>query len=118
MSWVSSPSVNSVHLLHPASDRLGLTTVLKAFLDGSEPFGTANVAVVAGFVAPGARWELFESKWTPLLQELKLSRWHMTDYRRRKKAYDRWSADQFIYAKDRVIEVLNSCFFDWGRLCR
>lgn len=87
----------------------GAYQVLKAFLDGSEPFGTANVAVVAGFVAPGARWELFESKWTPLLQELKLSRWHMTDYRRRKKEYERWSADKFIYAKDRVIEVLNSC---------
>jgi hypothetical protein len=95
--------------LHPSSAGLGLV-VLKAFLDASDPWGSARVAVVAGFVAPCARWELFDSKWGEMLADLKLSRWHTTDYRRRTKEYAKWPDDKFTYAKYKVLDILNSCF--------
>ncbi len=97
------------NLMHPASDRLGLTIVLKAYLDASDPNGNIPVAVVAGFVTDLAGWENFEVQWRPLMKELELARWHMTDFRNRDGQYAKWPDAQFLYAKGRVISILNSC---------
>jgi hypothetical protein len=95
--------------MHPASCQLGLTIVLKAFVDGSDPRENVPVAVVAGFVSNVATWESFEAQWNPLMKELGLARWHAADFRNRKGQYANWPSAQFLYSKGQVLKTLNSC---------
>jgi len=79
--------------------------VLTAAFDESGSHADSRYIIIAGYVAPVERWELFAKRWVPALRELGVRPWpalrlghlppdpffHMTDYESRQKQFQGWS---------------------------
>lgn len=96
--------------LHPSSRRLGLTIVLKAFLDASGKPHEDPVVVVAGFVSSTDAWEEFERQWNTFLLEfgLERSRFHSAPFAAHKRPFADWSDDKWKAAVTHICRIMEA----------
>lgn len=77
-----------------------------AYFDESGTQRGSPVVAVAGFLAPEKQWARLQVEWAKVLQDEKLSYFHMTDWENRQGQFKGWDNDRRIAVYRRLIGII------------